>query len=295
MNPLEAASEEPGRGQAARIISKKIASEPILLVEGKSDRNLLRRKWQDIHRDDSRNINIEEPEEKGGKEVVLAEFTERRKKELMFVLVDMDFDLKSEKIDFSSSAYDTGPFVTLATHYFPDDNAAKKIIRSVVSESGVNYKERLDDKTIESIIRISKVLTWIKLYKGRWPKNQNRFGNFTWGEVEHDESNNALFQDSICKLELTGTDNKREFKEYVEHNFENLNECGINDHALSHAVLLLLDHWDCGSKLTNIGSKRWKLAQTNLEEKYFLKYIEEKSSIKDDEFILKLRDNITQK
>ena len=296
MNPLEAASEDPAWVQARNRFSKK--PEPTLLVEGESDRKLLRRKWQVKHQDVSRNISIQRAKkEKGGsgKEFVLAEFKERRKKELIFALVDMDHDFEGEKIGFSSSVYDTRKFVTLATHYFPNDDAAKEIIRFVISELGGNYKDKLNNKIIESTIRISKVLTWIKLYKGKYPEYQGKFGNFTWGEVDHDRSHDALFRDHIAELELMVADKQKAFEDYFKRNMEYLEDCGINDHMLSLAIFLLLSHWNWAPK-RKIGSFQnpQEQAQEILENKYFLKYIEKKSRNEDDEFILKLRDKITE-
>jgi len=299
MNRQVEAMQDPEWNKAAEIISPNRASEPILLVEGKLDRRVLMGKWQEIHRDVSRNIRIQRAgnkKEKGGKEFVLAEFKERRKKELIFALVDMDHDFEGEKIGFSSSVYDTRKFVTLATHYFPDDDAAKEIIRFVISELGGDYKDKLNDKIIESIIRISKVLTWIKLFKGKYPKYQGKFGNFTWEEVNHDEPHEVLFRDEVAREELMVDDKKKAFEDYFKRNFEQQKECGINDHALSHAIMLLLRHWNWAPK-QKMGSfkGKWEQAQEILEKKYFLEFIGNKSNVKYDKFILELRDNITQK
>jgi len=297
MNPLEAASEDPKWNKATVIISPDRASEPILLVEGEFDRKLLRRKWQEVHRDNSRNISIQKAKNqkgRGGKEVVLADYKIRVKTEPIFALVDMDYDFEEKRISFSSSVFHTSPFVTLATHYFPDDDAAKEIILSVISEIGGNYKDKLDAKIIESIIRTSRVLTWIKLYKGDWrPKHQNKFGNFDWKDVNQNLSHDVLFRDHICDLELSGKTAKESFEEYVKHYDKNLKECGINDHALSHTIVLFLRHWNWApkQKKRNVNKNKWEQAQEDLENKYFLKYF--KSSETDDKFILELRDKIT--
>ena len=284
MNPLEAASEDPAWVQARNRFSKK--PEPTLLVEGKSDRKLLRRKWQEIHRDDSRNISIQRAkneEEEGGKEVVLAEL-EIRKKEHYFALVDMDYDFEGEKISFSSSAYDTSPFVTLATHYFPNDDAAKKFIRSVVSEIGDTYGNMLNDQIVESIVRISKVLTRIKLFKGQYRKG-GTYHNLKWEKIDNNISSDSEFQEHIYYLQTRNISMSRSFLKYTEVNAASLNICGINDHCLSDTIWLWLHH--CDSKFTyNV-----KKAIDNI---YSFECIMKKSSEKDDDFILKLRDKITE-
>jgi hypothetical protein len=288
MNRQVEAMQDPEWNKAAEIISPNRASEPILLVEGKLDRFVLMEKWQEIHRDASRNIRIQRAgnkKEKGGKEFVLAEFKERRKKDLIFALVDMDHDFEGEKIGFSSSVYDTRPFVTLATHYFPDDDAAKIFIRSVVSEIGGNYGNKLNDQIVESIVRISKVLTWIKLFKGQHIKG-GTYHNLKWEKIDNSISSDSEFQKHIYYLQTRDKSMTRSFLRYIEVNAARLETCGINDHSLSDTIWLWLLH--CDSKFTYNVKK-------SIDKIYILTCILEKSSEKDDEFILKLRDNITQK
>ena len=56
-NSLENALADQNRNDATRILSSKMASVPKLLVEGRFDRKLLRRKWN-ADRDDNKQIDV---------------------------------------------------------------------------------------------------------------------------------------------------------------------------------------------------------------------------------------------
>ena len=146
MNRLQAAQQDRNRLDASRKISRKVASEPILLVEGISDRNLLQTKWQSSRNED-RHISVIAPE-KGGKTNALAEYNQKYSEhESNFLLIDMDHDFDSSLIQ-GDRVFDTNPLVTLPSHYFSTEELMGEFVRNVVPNE---YNDAITETQIDSI------------------------------------------------------------------------------------------------------------------------------------------------
>jgi hypothetical protein len=236
-NYLESALSNPNRNDASRRLSTKMSTVPKLLVEGKFDRKLLKRKWN-ADRDDEKQIDVIWHD--GGKEEVVLEFQKKEKKSLLFALVDMDYDFEGRFL-IDRRMIDTRPLVTLASHYFAEESSVNSHIRRIINEYSPNYLyKKLIDETIDCIRKVAVVLTWIKLYKGSCNVSKKN-NSITWNDINTNLNEIVLLQDHIAELVLD--ERAKNFKNYVAENQENLETCGINDHALLDSICLWIEKW----------------------------------------------------
>jgi len=236
-NYLESALSNPNRNDASRRLSIKMSTTPKLLVEGKFDRKLLKRKWN-ADRDDEKQIDVIWHD--GGKEEVVLEFQKREKKSLLFALVDMDYDFEGRFL-IDQRMLDTRPLVTLASHYFAEEASANNHIRRIINEYSPDYLyQKLSDEAIDCIRKVAVVLTWIRLFKGSCNVSKKN-NTISWDEINTNLDQFILLQDHIAELILD--ERALNFRNYVAENHEILEKCGINDHALLDSICLWIGKW----------------------------------------------------
>jgi len=96
MNSTLSAAGEVQRNAGSRLISKKQRRQPILLVEGKLERAIFRKRWFSQPKESRVDISVEFPStEVRNRNGVLKEFSKRIQSENIFALVDMDHDFGS--------------------------------------------------------------------------------------------------------------------------------------------------------------------------------------------------------
>lgn len=236
-NSLENALADQNRNDATRILSSKMASVPKLLVEGRFDRKLLRRKWN-ADRDDNKQIDVIRQD--GGKEKLALEFKKREKDALLFALVDMDYDFEGRFL-IDRRMIDTRPLVTLASHYFAEESSVNSHIRRIINEYSPDYLyPKLSDEATDCIRKVAVILTWIRLYKGSCNVSKKN-NTISWNEINTNLDQFILLQDHIAELILD--ERAMNFRNYVAENHEILEKCGINDHALLDSICLWIEIW----------------------------------------------------
>jgi len=214
-----------------------MASVPKLLVEGRFDRKLLRRKWN-ADRDDSKQIDVIRHD--GGKEKLALEFKKREKDALLFALIDMDYDFEGRFL-IDRRMIDTRPLVTLASHYFAEESSVNSHIRRIINEYSPDYLyPKLSDETTDCIRKVAVILTWIRLYKGSCNVSKKN-NTISWNEINTNLDQFILLQDHIAELILD--ERAMNFRNYVAENHEILEKCGINDHALLDSICLWIEKW----------------------------------------------------
>ena len=238
-NYLESALSDPNRNDASRRLSTKIASVPKLLVEGTFDRKLLKRKWY-TNRDEKYQIDVIKLN--GGKDKVIFNFEKGQQDPLLFALVDMDYDFEGESLTHER-IIDTRPLVTLATHYFTDQESTEILIKKIVSKYSEHFEKKLNNEILEYIQKIAKIKTWIKLFKGSCNVTDRNI-SIKWNEINKDLNQFVLLQDHLAELIFYDNALEKKFKIYVEENIAHLRECGINDHMLIDSICLWFGQWD---------------------------------------------------
>ena len=230
MNSLKMATADPKRNRGSRIISKKISSEPKLIVEGNLEMKILRKRWNRVP------ISVELPEfEPNSKKGVINDFNRRKKAEKnLFALVDMDYDFEQKMLPNDARIIDTSPLVTLPSHAFPTINSSTLMmeeISKIISQTFEN-SELIDE--CENIVYLARSLTILKLFKGRM-KIHSPFGEFSWKDINFTEVKNLEFLYHIIELEL-GSTYLNGFDTFMKDNKRNVDNCGINDHMLFHSL-----------------------------------------------------------
>jgi len=274
-NYLESALSNPNRNDASRRLSTKIAAVPKLLVEGKFDRTLLKRKWC-TNRDEKYQIDVIKPN--GGKDEVIFNFKKGQQDPLLFALVDMDYDFEGESLTHER-IIDTRPLVTLATHYFTDQESTEILIQKIVSKYSEHFEKKLNNEILEYIQKIAKIKTWIKLFKGSCNVTDRNM-SIKWNEINKDLNQLVLLQDHLAELIFYDNALEKKFKIYVEENIVHLQKCGINDHMLIDSICLWFGQWD--SKFNN----------RLLEKDYFRPQIIKKACDQNGDFAEHLRQKI---
>ena len=226
MNRLQLAQQDRNRLEASSKISREVASKPILLVEGKFDRNLLQTKWQSC-RDENRHISVIAPE-KGGKTNALTEYNKKYREQVSnFLLIDMDHDFDGS-LTQGDRIFDTNPLVTLPSHYFSTEILMREFVLDVLPNE---FKDTITENQIESIVRLARVLTWIKLFKGKERIRAESYLLFEWDEIDIELQPEILFHYHIVDLSLHERYSDA-FSKFVQSHIKILDACGLNDHML---------------------------------------------------------------
>lgn len=235
MNSILSAAGEVQRNAGSRLISKKQRRQPILLVEGKLERAIFRKRWYSQPKESRVDISVEFPSTEGrNRNGVLKEFAKRIQSENIFALVDMDHDFGSNAASSHSNIFDTSPLVTLPSFAMKGKESATYICKYI--SAGIRVMESKADE----VYRLSKALTIVKLFKG-YAKSGGEFGNFAWSDVNFSLLEDAVFNAHVFSIELGDTilPEIQEFKRNYETEIKN---CGVNDHMLFYSWKLCYKH-----------------------------------------------------
>ena len=122
--------------------------------------------------------------------------------------------------------YDTSPLVTFPTYAFRDKDAAKRVVKNIGG-----FGDFLDKS--EKIVRLAKILTVIKLFKGK-NKIKETSLEFKWEEVSIDIADDRKLLHQVSSLEI-GSRHYDELDYFYSRYRDEISGCGYNDHMLFKA------------------------------------------------------------
>ena len=273
MNSIHNADGDPKRGLGAEILSKNEAKKPILLVEGKLELRILKLRWHSGPVELRAGIRIRLPkDEDKTKDGVIKEIQNNVDNKLYFGLVDMDYDFERKHQRNIQRLFDTHPLVTFPTYAYTDDDAAKKVIRSIFDNFKIHENQN-------DILKLSKILTIIKLFKGKHSVHEKP-SMFRWEEIKFSEFNDSDLLYHVANEFEIGPNYEEDLRIFCHKYRKEIEKCGINDHMLFNA-------WKkCYEFHTNADGKKL--------EPLFKKIIKERLTDKKNYFIDSLKGNILE-
>lgn len=238
MNKVALANFDERRDEASRVLSPSARKTPILWVEGNDDAMVLCHFW-DLGNNpefDIRILSILRSKENQndviileGKTGVIEKVNSTSKGTESYGLVDMDHDFIGLELT-SDAVWDTNPKVVLNS-YFLEGESLKKMVKEIcIREAGIVVSK--DD--FKHILRLSRIYTFIKLFKGKNSTEKENWGGYSWDEVDFDSSN---FNEFIAQLHFDDKDSIG-LLSFIEEYSDSLSVCGINDHMLIRSIYL---------------------------------------------------------
>lgn len=226
MNSILSASGDPRRHEARLKLSSKDSALPILVVEGKQDYRILHQRWNSGPETLRASIKIQYPTGEQSKIGVLSELRKNSENAKYHGLVDMDHDFEKRELMGQHRIYDTSPLVTFPTYAFRDKDAAVRVVKNIGGFGDFLNKA-------EKIVRLAKILTIIKLFKGKNNIKETSL-EFKWEDVSIDIADDRKLLHQVSSLEI-GSRHYDELDYFYSRYRDEISGCGYNDHMLFKA------------------------------------------------------------
>ena len=238
MNQVIEANFDEARSDASRMLSPSVRKKPRLWVEGTDDARLLAYFWYENKSDfkiDITSIKSAIENKMGkiiliGKKGVLTKVKSSPAHILSYGLVDMDYDFEGRELS-TDSVWDTNPKVVLNS-FFLNEQGIERMVKEICK-----WKANIEisQDHITQIHRLSKIYTHIKLFKGKYPTQQEYLG-YGWKDIDFNDSS---FDEFIGLLHFGDKDCAKLLR-FIKKCGGSLSVCGINDHMLIRSIGLYL-------------------------------------------------------
>ena len=226
MNSILIASGDPRRHEARLKLSSNDSELPILVVEGKQDYRILHQRWNSGPVTLRASIKIQYPSGENTKHGVLDELRKNSENPKYHGLVDMDHDFDKRELIGHHRTYDTNPLVTFPTYAFRDKDAAIRVVKNIGGLGDFLNKA-------EKIVRLAKILTIIKLFKGKNNIKETSL-KFFWEDVSIDLADDRELLHQVSRLEI-GPRHDAKLDYFYSRYRDEISRCGYNDHMLFKA------------------------------------------------------------
>ena len=226
MNSILSASGDPRRHEARLKLSSKDSALPILVVEGKQDYQILHQRWNSGPETLRASIKIQYPSGEHTKNGVLDELRKNSENSNYHGLVDMDHDFEKRELIGHHRTYDTSPLVTFPSYAFRHRDTAIRVVKNIGGSDDFLNKA-------EKIVRLAKILTIIKLFKGKDNIKETSL-EFKWEDVSIDIADDRELLHQVSSLEI-GSRHFDELDYFYSRYRDEISGCGYNDHMLFKA------------------------------------------------------------
>ena len=228
MNSILSASGDPRRHEARLKLSSKDSALPILVVEGKQDYRILHQRWNSGPETLRASIKIQYPSGEHTKNGVINELRKNSENPKYHGMVDMDHDFEKRELMGQHRTYDTSPLVTFPSYAFRDKDEAIRVMKNI---GGTEF---FHTTNLEKIVTLAKILTIIKLFKGRCSDVLERSLDFVWNHVPKEDIEERDLLHHVADLEI-GSRHQERLDSFYSRYRKELTRCGYNDHMLFKA------------------------------------------------------------